>query len=371
MRGSHTKPAPKRLMSAPPRRRRSPLRTAGLVLYFIIFGISALIVTGYLAFALFVPEPDIVQPPTAQQPDAPAVVEPLGGTQEEQPGEESPTEPIPQKEPLVRREGVYNIFLAGADAEGYRTDTMMIVSYDTKAQTVGVVSIPRDTIVDRGEGENPKLVYGKGGVDARRQEISEMLGIPIDYYIKINLQAFVAVVDQLGGVDFYVPCDMNYDDPAQDLHIHYTEGMQHLNGQQVMEVARFRQNNEDENGNVTGYSDIGRTQTQQKLLVALAKKVLSWNSLTSINNFVEIFKKYVYTDLELNDMLYLASKAIYVDIGTGVKTATLTGDGFAKFRGHRFCFELDQQHTLDTVNELINPYTRELTLDDMKLVSVG
>ena len=195
-----------------------------------------------------------------------------------------------------------------------------------------------------------------------------MLGIPIDYYIKINLQAFVAVVDQLGGVDFYVPCDMDYDDPAQDLHIHFKEGMQHLDGQAVMEVARFRQNNADENGVATGYSDIGRTQTQQKLLIALAKKVLSWNSLTSINNFVEIFKKYVYTDLELSDMLYFASQAVYVDTGSGVNTATLTGDGHAKFRGHRFCFELDQQHTLDTVNALINPYTRDLTLEDMKLV---
>jgi len=369
MRGSYTKPAPKRLMTPPSREKKSPLRRLGLVLYFILFGISAVIVAVYLAFTLFVSEPEVVPPPVQQQPNVPAATQPAEDPGEQPGAQEQPTQP--QAEPLERREGVYNIFLAGADAEGYRTDTMMIVSYDTKAQTVGVVSIPRDTIVDRGEGENPKLVYGKGGVDARRQEISEMLGIPIDYYIKINLQAFVAVVDQLGGVDFYVPCDMNYDDPAQDLHIHYTEGMQHLNGQQVMEVARFRQNNEDENGNVTGYSDIGRTQTQQKLLVALAKKVLSWNSLTSINNFVEIFKKYVYTDLELNDMLYLASKAIYVDIGTGVKTATLTGDGFAKFRGHRFCFELDQQHTLDTVNELINPYTRELTLDDMKLVSVG
>jgi hypothetical protein len=68
-------------------------------------------------------------------------------------------------------------------------------------------------------------------------------------------------------------------------------------------------------------------------------------------------------------MLYFASQAIYVDTGSGVNTATLTGDGHAKFRGFRFCFELDQQHTLDTVNQLINPYTRDLTLEDMKLVS--
>ena len=112
-----------------------------------------------------------------------------------------------------------------------------------------------------------------------------MLGIPIDYYIKVNIKGFISLVDDLGGVDFYVPCDMDYDDPYQDLHIHYKQGQQKLNGQQAMEVARFRKNNDG-----TGYSDVGRTQTQQKLLVALAKKVLSWNSLTKINSFVETFK---------------------------------------------------------------------------------
>jgi LCP family protein required for cell wall assembly len=232
------------------------------------------------------------------------------------------------------------------------------------------VSIPRDTIVDRGEGENPKLVYGKGGVDARRQEISEMLGIPIDYYIKINLKAFVAVVNQLGGVDFYVPCDMNYDDPYQDLHIHFKEGMQHLDGQAVMEVARFRQNSPDENGKVTGYWDTGRTDTQQKLLIALAKKVLSWNSLTKINGFVEIFNQYVSTDLSMSDMLYFASQAIYVDTANGVNTATLTGEGDARYKGQSYCFQLDKQSTLDTVNALINPYNRDLEMDELNIFTV-
>ena len=169
-------------------------------------------------------------------------------------------------------------------------------------------------------------------------------------------------MDYLGGVDFYVPCDMNYDDPMQNLTIHYKEGQQHLNGQQTMEVARFRKNNDG-----SGYTDVGRTQTQQKLLVALAKKVLSWNSLTKVNGFVEIFNKNVDTNMSMNDMLYFASQGINLDPSTGVETATLEGRGDGVYRGYKYCYELDPAKTLETVNRLINPYTTEMTLEHMNI----
>ena len=94
------------------------------------------------------------------------------------------------------------------------------------------------------ESGNPHLVYGKGGVEQRVADVSNMLGIPIDYYIKVNIKGFITLVDYLGGIDFYIPCNMDYDDPYQDLHIHYTEGQRKLSGQQAMEVARFRKNND-------------------------------------------------------------------------------------------------------------------------------
>jgi len=376
MRVQDKKPAPKRLVVKPApggdadrsaRRAaagRNPLLTVGKVLYGILVAISAVIVVVYLAFTFFVPEPEIVQP----EPEPAPIVTPADPVEDDDPLPQQPQEPT--REPLERREGVYNILLAGTDADGYRTDTMMVFSYDTKAQTVGVVSVPRDTLTKRDSSENPKLAYGKGGVEQRVKDISHMLGIPIDYYVKVNLRGFVAVVDYLGGVDFYVPCDMNYDDPYQDLHIHFEKGQQHLNGQEVMEVARFRQNNPDENGKVTGYWDTGRTETQQKLLIALAKKVLSWNSLTRINGFVEIFNQYVKTDLKLSDMLYFASQAIYIDTANGVQTATLTGDGDVTWNKQRYCYQLDEQSTLETVNALINPYQRDLEMDELNIFTV-
>ena len=344
--------APRRA-SHPPRR-RSVGRRLFWGLYSCLAVVSAVIVAVYLG-ARFVTRPPAQVPaiPPSQNAGQPAVS--VGDGDVSTPAEE------PGVEPLVRREQVYTVLLAATDVEGYRTDTMMVMTYDVPNQKVGVVSIPRDTLVAR-SSENPKLVYGKGGVEQRVEDISQMLGIPIDYYIKVNIKGFIRLVDNLGGIDFYVPCNMNYDDPAQNLSIHYTQGQYHLSGQQAMEVARFRKNNDG-----SGYTDVGRTQTQQKLLIALAKKVLSWSSLTKINSFVETFNKNVSTDLSLNDMLYFASQAVNVDLSSGVETATLEGRGDAVYRKYTYCYELDPEKTVETVNRLLNPYTREMSLDDMNI----
>lgn len=82
---------------------------------------------------------------------------------------------------------------------------------------------------------------------------------------------------------------------------------------------------------------------------------------------MEIFNNNVDTDLSLNEMLYFASQAVNLDPSTGVETATLPGRGDGVYRGYRYCYELDQEGTLELVNRLINPYDRDLTLEDMNI----
>lgn len=353
--GSRVQRAPARKPAQRPKKRRPLANRVFWGFYKGLVVLSAIIVAVFIGVQL------MIRPPEQTQTEIPV---PNGGQTGDLSG--SVGTDTSQAPGLERREKVYNVLLAGTDKDGTRTDTMMVMSYDVVNQTVGVISIPRDTLIDRGPGKNPKLVYGSGGVTQRVKDISDMLGVPIDYYIKVDLNGFIALVDYVEGVDFYVPCNMSYDDPAQDLSIHYTKGEYHLSGQQAMEVARFRKNNDG-----SGYTDVGRTQTQQALLVALAKKVLSWNNLTRINGFVEIFNTYVDTDLSLGNMLYFASQAIYLDTSTGVETFTLQGDGETTFRGNTYCYELDPETTLDAVNRLINPYTRDLTLEDMNLTQAG
>ena len=357
----------------PPRRRKTAARTAparqkakprrsraasiGLGFYKALVVVSAIIVAAYIGLQLMSKAPE-QKTPVNHTPDNNAAV--VGDTS----GDTSQVDP----NVLERREGVYNIFLAATDVEGFRTDTMMVLSYDTVEQHVGVVSIPRDTLVARESG-NPHLVYGPGGLEQRIEDVSDMFGIVIDGYVKVDINGFIELVNYLGGVDVDIPLDMNYDDPYQNLHIHYTKGTHHLDGQGAMEVARYRHDNSDSpNYNANQwYTDIQRNAMQQQILVNLAKKVLAWDNLTKINGFVEIFNQYVETDLTLSNMLFFAQKAVDLDTATGVETATLEGNGFGLYNGYKYCYELDEQSTLDTVNRLINPYTRDLTLDDMNL----
>lgn len=347
------RPAPARQKAKP---RRSRAASIGLGCYKALVVVSALIVAAYIGLQLMSKAPE-QKVPANNTPDDNAVVGDTG-------------EDTSQADPnaLVRKDGVYNIFLAATDVEGFRTDTMMVLSYDTVEQKVGVVSVPRDTLVARESG-NPHLVYGSGGVEQRIEDVSDMFGIVIDGYVKVDINGFIELVNYLGGVDVDIPLDMNYDDPVQNLHIHYTKGTHHLDGQGAMEVARYRHDNSDSPNYMANqwYTDIQRNAMQQQILVNLAKKVLAWDNLTKLNGFVEIFNQYVETDLTLNNMLFFAQKAVDLNTATGVETATLEGNGFGLYNGYKYCYELDEQSTLDTVNRLINPYTRDLTLDDMNL----
>ncbi|NBI09312.1 LytR family transcriptional regulator [Colidextribacter sp. OB.20] len=340
----------------PPRRKKSGgdwAVSALMSFYKVLVVLSIIIVAIYVGSKVLIRAPgqeDLTPPPQTNTPSKGQDVS--GGSASAAP---------PAAPSLEQRELVYNIFLAATDKGGSLSDTMMVMSYDIKNQTVGVISIPRDTLVARKSG-NPRLVYGKGGLEQRMADVSDMLGIPIHYYIKVNLKGFISLVDYLEGVDINIPCNMDYDDPYQDLHIHYKKGPAHLNGKQAMEVVRFRKNNDG-----SGYSDVGRTETQQLVLVALAKKVLSWNSITRVNGFVEIFNESVDTNLTLNDMLYFAKEGINLDPSTAVETATLPGRGDGVYRGYNYCYELDPEGTLDLVNRLVNPYTRPLTLEDLNL----
>lgn len=337
------------------------MKTAVLVFYILLVLCSAVVVGGYAAWKLNIKAPEI--PGTS---GADPVQEPVDISAPEVP---SGSQDDPQDTGRQRREGVYNFVLLGKDRESGNTDTIIMVSFDTVENTVGMVSVPRDTIVRRSWSSNPKIngAYVLQGPDTLKEELENTFGVPIDYYIWIDLTGFIALVDELGGVDVYIPINMSYDDPIQDLHIHYTKGQHHLNGQQAMEVVRFRHNNESEGGG--GYDDVGRTEMQRQVLVAMAKKVLSWNSLTKVQSFLDIFQKYVKSDLTAKEMLYFATQALEVDLSTGLTQATLEGRGDGVYKGYSWCFVYEAETILPILNEMVNPYNEDLTEEDLDLLS--
>ena len=263
------------------------------------------------------------------------------------------------------------LLLAASDQSSGNADTIIVASYDTEAQKVGMVSVPRDTLLESGK---INAAYHKGPENLR-DTVSDLLGVPIDYYVAVDVDGFVALVDELGGIEFDVPVRMSFDDPTQDLHIHYQPGLQHLTGEDVLKVARCR-NNSDGPGsypdNLYGAypdGDIGRTRTQQQLIAAILKKALS--NPQKINSYVNLFLEYVDTDLEFSEALWFAQPALGLDFSTGFASATLAGENvyYVDSRGYRWgsCYELDPEAALETVNSLINPYNAPLTAADLNI----
>ena len=313
-------------------------------IYMVIVVIAALIVLGYAVYKIAIPEPEMSPDPAGSS----------SAVQASTPGMEDGAH--------QRKEQTYTFLLAVPDQESGNADGIMVVTYDVPNQKVGLLSIPRDTLVMK---KNPKINSSmKAGIDNLEEVVSDLVGFPIDYYITLDLDAFIEIVDAVGGVDFDVPVEMYYDDPAQDLHIHYQPGMQHLNGQQAMEVCRFRHNADG-----TGYplGDVQRAETAQKMMLTIAKKVMSVDSLVNINEFVGIVERNIETDLKGTDIAWFAAKALGLNLSTGVSSDTLPGDGNVTYRGTSYCYELYPEDSLELINKLVNPYTSALTLEDVNI----
>ena len=261
----------------------------------------------------------------------------------------------------TRRKYCYNILVSGLDDDNGGSDTNILVRFDVPNKRIDLVSLPRDTLLHN-EYRNNKLnfAYAKGGTELLMEQIENLLGIPVDFYVTVNLKGFIALVDQIDGVDFDIPINMDYDDPYQDLHIHFTKGPRHLNGQEAMEVVRFRHNND---GTGYGSEDLGRMQTQQKFLKAVAKKMLTAsNILTKIDDYAKIFNQYVDTDLSVGNLAWLGTEVLKMGVDK-IDFSTLPNEWRSPY------IYLIPDETLTLVNTYLNPYVEDRTAEDLHLPS--
>ena len=333
----------------------------GKVLYWILFVLSAIVVGCYIGLKSW------AKPPKPKPPEPTQVMVTIQPTDNPDTKEdESQGEPttVPVVATKTRKKDCYTFLVMGMDDGNGNTDTIMAVTFDVKGKHVSVISIPRDTLVDVPRTiKKINAAYSTGGIEEVQKEVSGIWGFPVDHYITVNLRGFKALVDAVGGVDFEVPINMNYDDPTQNLHIHLSKGMQHLDGEKALQLVRFR----------SGYAnaDIGRIETQQKFLKALAEKLISWDSVTKINQFVDIFAKNVKTDLDVGNLAYFGLAALDLDMSTGISMNTLPGNGLVTYKGIPYYYELYPRQVLDIINQSgANPYTEDLTLEDTNIFQV-
>lgn len=282
--GPRGRPAPRK------RRRRK-------VLLIVLIVLLALVAAGVIIHQIYVRPPEIPSQETSQGTD-PGV---LGAG---------------------RRDGVYTFLLVGRDdGGGGNTDTIMVGCYDVKNATLDVLSIYRDTLVDvPWEIKKINSVYNNQGMEGVQQQVKNLIGYVPDYYFVVELDAVAELVDAIGGVDYNVPYNMDYDDPSQDLSIHFQAGMQHLSGEDAVKVLRWRKNNSGENLSV---GDVGRVSVQHSFLQALAQEMLSLGTITKIGDIVDIMNRNLESNLNYGEMIWFGSSSCWQGTRRSVSTTCL------------------------------------------------
>lgn len=208
-----------------------------------------------------------------------------------------------------------NILLLGGDSRDLRpnelprSDSVMIASLDPVTKKSYLFSILRDTYVNiPGNGmDRMNAALTKGGPNLAMKTVSDLMGIPIQYYVYTDFVGFIALVDALGGIDLEVEKDMKYSSAA-DGHkydINLKKGYQHLDGTSALQYVRFRYD---------ATSDYTRTERQRKFMKTLAEKLQSTTSLLKLPSILQSVDPYIETNLSVTQLVKLGS------LGFEVKT---------------------------------------------------
>jgi len=198
-----------------------------------------------------------------------------------------------------------------------RSDTIFLVRIAD--HQVRLLSIPRDTLVDMGEHGEGKVnsAYTYGGPELAMQTVSDLLGLPVRSFVKVNLNGFREMVDLIGGVPTNVEQPMYYEDPYDGLVINLEPGEQVLNGRMAEQYVRFRH---DAIGD-----DLGRISRQQGFLKAAARHALRPSNLPKLPNLLLTASRYVQTNLSMTDQLRLATEGFMAQQADAVVQETLPG----------------------------------------------
>ncbi|MGE5579599.1 MAG: LCP family protein [Bacillota bacterium] len=213
-----------------------------------------------------------------------------------------------------------NILLLGVDernGDRGRSDTIMLLNYNAVSGRLHLMSIPRDTRVrlDKHGYQKINAAYAYGGTALAKQAASDLTGLRIDYFLKADFEGFPKVVDALGGVTVNIETRMSYDDPYQDLHIHFEPGRQRLSGQEALEYVRWRGG---------AGADLGRVERQREFLKAAFGRALSPAGLLRSPLVFYALGKCIDTDIPLLLRPGIAF-SIALAFPKGVDTCTLPG----------------------------------------------
>ena len=310
-----------------------------------------------------------------------------GGLNTVNPGTETSFPPVATPSPSIEPEPVssdnweiteegrktycHTFVLAAFDQVSQNTDTIIVGMLDRRDGTLNLCNIPRDTLANIGwsnycintiykECEDP---------DEFKDYIADILGYRVDSYAIVDMDAVAKLVDAIGGVYYNIPINMDYDDPTQDLHIHFTAGEQWLNGEDAVKFLRFRQNND---GTGYGWGDLERIEAQQDFLMTVARQLLSLGNIPNLTTVASIFEEDVITDLSAANIVWYATEALKFS-ADDIHFMTVPNDPSCNILlpsgENKAVISIHVDEWLEMVNTYLNPFTMEITESNVDILT--
>lgn len=205
-----------------------------------------------------------------------------------------------EKEVEFKEKDPISVLLVGVDErddDAGRTDSMLVLTVNPELKSTKIVSIPRDTraeLIDKKDSDNNTIskmnhAYAYGGIEMTIDSIENFLNIPIDYYVKVNMEGFRDIVDAVGGIDVNNQYAFELDGT------YLSKGEHHLNGEKALQYARMRK--EDPKG------DFGRQERQREVITKVIKEGASVSSLTNYDEILGALSDNVETSLSMQEIV--------------------------------------------------------------------
>lgn len=232
-------------------------------------------------------------------------------------------------------------------------DSLMLASFNPGTKDVQIYSIPRDTYYARKgvSGTAQRKInasYGKGKAEGVVKSVEGLTGAPVNYYVQIDYNAVEKIVDAIGGIKVEVPVNMNYEDPADNLSIHFEKGQVIKNGKDIVKILRWRKNNK---GGGYPEGDLGRIKMQQEVVKLGIEKVIKGNLILNFMKLQAPIQENVKTNMTPEQMMFYITKASAVK-SENIKLQTLPGDT-KNINGLSF-FVVNKEKMQDMLKDLLD-----------------
>lgn len=231
------------------------------------------------------------------------------------------------------------------DTDNIRSDALVLATLNNADKSIKLVSIPRDTytfIPDAGHEDKITHAYAYNGPSSAIESVEELLNVPVDYYVRMNFDAFIDVVDALDGIEVNVPYDLKEQDEFDKKDaIVLEQGYQTLNGSEALALARTRHYD----------NDIERGKRQQMIIESIMNKILSASSFSKYDNVIEAIGDNMKTDLTFKDMQSFFNYAK----GGKPDVDTLTLDGYDDMSTGVYYWQLDDE-SLTEVQDILKSH---------------